>query len=264
MRILAIAQNTFREAIRDKVLYVLLFFALVVVLGSKALGWISIGQDIKIVKDICLAANSLFGALIAIFVGASLIYKEVDKRTLYTILARPMHRYEFVLGKYLGLMGIIGLTSLIMTVGAGAYIWVLTHTSDWTALQRGAGLDGLFFVASGLIVLKLMIVTAFAVLMSAMSSPILGAIITFCFYIFGHATTVFLDLPPQFDGTVAKELLLWAYYVVPNLSHFDIRSEAANGVPVAPAYLAYVTLYAVLYTAMLLLLAAVSFERKDV
>jgi len=264
VRILAIAQNTFREAVRDKVLYVLLFFAAVVVMGSKALGWISIGQDIKIVKDICLAATSVFGALIAIFVGTSLIYKEIDKRTLYTILARPMHRYEFILGKYLGLLAVLGLTTAAMTLGAGGYVWLLTFASDWTALQRGAGLDGLFFLAAALIFLKLMIVTAFAVLMSAMSSPILGAIITFCFYVFGHATAVFLDLPPQFEGTFAEQALLWAYYVVPNLGHFDIRSEAANGIPVAPAFVAYVTAYAFLYTAILLVLAAIAFERKDV
>ena len=252
MRILAIARNTFREAVRDKVLYVLLFFAAVTIAGSKALGWISIGQDIKIVKDITLAATSIFGALIAIFVGASLIYKEVDKRTLYTILARPMDRWEFVIGKYLGLLALLAVVVVIMTGTSAAYILLL-----------GGQLDTVYLLASLLIFFKLMVVTALALVTSALSSPILGAIIVFCFYVFGHATGVFLDLPPQFDGTFVKTLLEAVYYIVPNLANFDLRSEAANGVPVNPVYVACVILYGLGYTGVLLLLATLAFERKD-
>lgn len=264
MRILAVAHNTFREAIRDKVLYVLLFFAAVSIVGSKLLGWLSIGQDIKIVKDITLASMSFFGVLIAIFVGTSLIYKEIDKRTLYTILSQPMYRYEFVLGKYLGLVGILLVTTAVMTVVSAGYVWLLTNTLDTAALQRGAGIDALYFVAALLIFWKLLVVTAFAVLMSAMSSPILGAIITFCFYVLCHATSVFTDLPPQFDNTLSKEFLEVVYYIVPNLSHFDIRSEAANGVPISPQYIWFVLVYGVTYAGMLLGLATLAFERKDV
>ncbi len=92
-KIIAVAYNTFRESVRDKVLYVLLFFAIAVIIGSKAIGWISIGQDIKIIKDLSLAGISIFGALIAIFVGTSLVYKEIDKRTIYTISGQPLYRY---------------------------------------------------------------------------------------------------------------------------------------------------------------------------
>ena len=253
MRILAVARNTFREAVRDKVLYVLLFFAAVAVFGSKALGWISIGQDLKIVKDICLASTSVFGALIAIFVGTSLVYKEIDKRTLYTILSQPMHRYEFILGKYFGLAGLIAVVVLTMTGVSSAYVLLL-----------GGALEKVYFLALLLIFWKLLLVTAFALLMSSLSSPILGAVIVFCGYVFGHATGVFLDLPPQFDGAVAKQLLEIAYYVLPNLGNFDLRAEAANGVPVSAAYVAYVLVYGTAYTAVLLTLAAVAFENKDV
>lgn len=253
MRILTIASNTFREAVRDKVLYVLLFFAAVTIFGSKALGWISVGQDIKIVKDICLAATSLFGVLIAIFVGTSLVYKEIDKRTLYTILSQPMNRYEFILGKYLGLMGLLAVTITVMTATSSLYILLL-----------GGSLGGVFFLAVLLIFWKLLIVTAFAVLLSSMTSPILGAIIVFCLYVFGHATGVFRDLPPQFDGTWSKTLLEGAYYVFPNLANFDIRTQAANDVPVNPAYVAYVLVYGVLYTGVVLIGAVWVFDKKDV
>ena len=252
MRVFTIAQNTFREAVRDKVLYVLLFFAAAAILGSKALGWISIGQDIKIVKDITLASISVFGALIAIFSGTSLLYKEIDKRTLYTILSQPMHRWEFVLGKYLGLMQLLGVVVVIMTAVSAAYVVVL-----------GGALDGLYFLAALLIFWKLLLVTAFAVLLSSMTSPILGAVILFCLYVFGHATGVFLDLPPQFDGTLAKTALEGFYHAFPNLSNFDIAAEAANGVPVSTAYVAYVLAYGILYSAAVLLFATVAFDGKD-
>ncbi len=253
MRILTVAQNTFREAVRDKVLYVLLFFAAVVIFGSKALAWISIGQDIKIVKDITLAAISLFGVLIAIFTGTSLIYKELDKRTLYTILSQPMHRHEFILGKYIGLMALLGVVTVIMAGVSAAYVILL-----------GGKLEGMYFLAVLLIYCKLMLVTSIALLLSSLSSPILGAIIVFMAYVFGHATGVFLNLPPQFDGTLAKHLLEVAYYIVPNLGNFDLRSEAANGIPVSLGYVAWAITYAAAYTGVFLILAALVFEEKDV
>ncbi len=253
MRILAIAQNTFRESIRDKVLYVLLFFAAVTIFGSKALGWISIGQDIKIVKDIALSATSIFGILIAIFVGTSLIYKEIDKRTLYTILAQPMHRYEFILGKYLGLVALLAVVTVTMALVSSLYI-----------LMLGGTLQVTFFLAILLIYGKLLLITAFAVLMSSLTSPILGAIIVFSVAVFGHATEVFRDLPPQFEGTSAKAILEAVYYVVPNLSNFDLAQEAANGIEVSGAYVIWVMAYGLLYTVMLLILAALAFQEKDV
>lgn len=253
MRMLAVAQNTFREAVRDKVLYVLLFFAAVTIFGSKALGWISIGQDIKIMKDISLAALSIFGVLIAIFVGTSLIYKEIDKRTLYTILSQPMHRHEFILGKYLGLSALLGVVTVIMAGTASIYI-----------VFMGGGLDAVFFLAVLLIYSKLLLVTAFAVLMSTMTSPILGAVIVFSAYVFGHATGVFMDLPPQFDGTFAKQMLEIVYFIVPNLGQFDIRAEAANDVPIRMAYVLFVLVYGAAYSAVLLVLASLAFEKKDV
>jgi ABC-type transport system involved in multi-copper enzyme maturation permease subunit len=251
-RIFAVAQNTFREAIRDKVLYVLLFFAAIAIFGSKALGWISVGQDLKIVKDISLAAISIFGVLIAIFVGTSLIYKEIDKRTLYTILAQPMRRYEFILGKYLGLVALLAVATIIMAAVSTLYILLL-----------GGSVNIVFFLAILLIFWKLLLITALSVLLSALTSPILGAVIVFSAYVFGHATGVFLDLPPQFDET-SRKLLEIIYHAIPNLSNFDIRSEAANEVPVSGAYVLWVLTYGSIYTVILLILAAFAFEEKDV
>ena len=253
MRTLAIARNTFREAVRDKVLYVLLFFAAAAIIGSKALGWVSMGQDIKIIKDISLASISVFGVLIAIFVGTSLVYKEIDKRTIYTIVCCPIHRYEFVLGKYFGLSALLGVVVLVMTGVAAVYVLVM-----------GGELHGVFFLAALLIYAQLLLITAFAVLLSSLTSPILGAIIVFCIFVLGHAVEILRDLPPQLEGTTAASVLATAYYVVPNLTNFDIKAQAANGVAVDPGYVAWVLLYGLVYTAGVLVFAALAFEDKDV
>lgn len=253
MKILAVAQNTFRESVRDKVLYVLLLFAGVVIVGSKAVGWISIGQDIKIIKDLSLAGMSVFGALIAIFVGTSLVYKEIDKRTIYTIIAQPLHRYEFVIGKYLGLSILILGVIILMSVISALYIIIL-----------GGEINYWYFIASFLIFIKLLLVTALAVLFSTLSSPILGAIIVFCFYVFGHATGVLIDLPKQFEGSWSKPFLEALYYILPNFSNFDIRSEVVNGIPVSYSYVIYLTIYGLLYSTFFIYLAILMFQKKDV
>lgn len=253
MRIIAIAQNTFREAVRDKVLYVLLFLAAVAIFGSKALGWISIGQDLKIVKDISLAAVSVFGVLIAIFVGTNLVYKEIDKRTIYTIVCRPIFRYEFIVGKFLGLTAVLALTTLAMTALAALYVLLL-----------GGDLTATFFLAALLVFWQLMLLTSLAVLLSSLTSPILGAFIVFAVYLVGHATRILTDLPLQIKESFAGRLLELVYFVLPNLSNFDIRAEAANGVAVAPGYVLWALGYGAVYTLMLLALASLAFEDKDV
>lgn len=252
MRILAVAMNTFRESIRDKVLYVLLFFAGAAIVGSKALGWVSVGQDEKIIIDISLASVSVFGALIAIFVGTSLVYKEIDKRTIYTIVSRPIWRWEFILGKFLGLALLIAVVTAIMAALSAVYVLALGGTVTVT-----------FFEAVLLIYWQLLLITALSVLLSSLTSPILGALIVFSCFVLGHATGILVDLPGQYDGTFAEGLMKFLYYAIPNLSNFDIRAEAANGVAVAPSYVLWALAYGTAYTVMLLVLAALAFEEKD-
>lgn len=252
MRILAVAHNTFRESVRDKVLYVLLIFAAAAIFGSKALGWISIGQDIKIVKDISLSAVSLFGVLIAIFVGTNLVYKEMDKRTIYTIICRPIYRVEFLLGKFLGLVLLLLFVTSVMAIVAAAYVLIL-----------GGSVDATFFLAVVLIYWELLLITALSTLLSCIASPILAALIVFTTYVAGHATGILIDLPPHLKGSITEKVFTFIYYVLPNLSNFNIRQEAANGVPVQPEYIAWALCYGTLYTALLLTLAALAFEDKD-
>jgi len=253
MRILTVALNTYREAVRDKILYVLLFFAGATILCSKALGYISVGEDMKIITDISLASISIFGALISIFVGTSLVYKEIDKRTIYTILSRPIWRFEFILGKYLGLAMLIATVTMIMGTVAAAYILVLGGTVSF-----------MFAEALLLNLWKLLLLTALSVLLSTLTSPILGAIVVLSAYFIGHATGILVDLPGQFENTALKEVIALAYYAIPNLSNFDIWREYANGVSVPHSYVLWTMVYGTVYTSLLLFLACISFHDRDV
>jgi len=253
MRIHAIAYNTFREAVRDKVLYILLFLAGASILGSKALGWISVGQDIKIMKDFSLAAIQVFGVLIAIFVGANLVYKEIDKRTLYTIISRPIRRYEFILGKYMGMGALLFVVTAAMAGVATLYV-----------LALGGTLTSSFYWAAVLIYAELLLLTAFAVLMSSLAAPILGAFVVLSCFLLGHATGILADLPKPLEESAFRSLFQVLYYIVPNLDHFNIRAEAANGVAVSAMYCLWTLAYGAAYTIMLLILAVLAFEEKDV
>ena len=252
-RIYAIAQNTFREAVRDRVLYVLLFFAAVTILGSKALGWVSVGQDIKIMKDITLASVLIFGVLTSVFIGTDLVYKEIDKRTLYTILARPVRRYEFILGKYFGLSFLLALTTVAMTVVATLYVLVMGGTLNFT-----------YYLAVFLIFCELLLVNALAVLMSTVTAPVLGALIVVALFIFGNATGILVDLPQNVSDTAAGPILSSLYYLIPNLSNFNIRAEAANDVSISFMYVVWTAAYGAVYSALFLYIAALAFEEKDV
>ena len=253
MKIWAIATNTYREAIRDKVLYLLLAFGTISIVSSKLLGYISIGDELKIIVDISLASISVFGALIAVFVGTNLVYKEIDKRTIYTIISRPIDRYEFILGKYMGLMMLIAVTTLFMMLFSAGYILLL-----------GGNINAVFFEAVLLIYCKLLLITAFSVLLSTLTSPILGAIIALTAYFFGHSTGILIDVPPQLQGTFSESLMAAVYFILPNLSNFDIWKEYANGIDISQTYVAWTVLYGAMYTTLLLFLAAMVFENKDV
>lgn len=252
MQILAVAHNTFREAVRDKVLYVLLLFAAATILSSKALGWVSIEQDIKILKDFSLASISVFGALIAIFVGTNLVYKEIDKRTIYTIVCRPMPRASFILGKFFGMALLLATITLIMAVLGIAYVY-----------SFGGSIGVVFLYAILLIYIKLLMITSLALLLSSLTSPILGAIIVFCFYIVGHGTGILLNLPEALKDTFWGGVLNTIYYVVPNLSNLNITTEAANDVAVSFYYVVWASCYGFIHIVLFLVLAAIAFDNKD-
>ena len=254
-RIVAIARNTFREAVRDRVLYNLVLFVLLLSVGAVFLGAASASQDVKIIVDFGLSATLLFGAVIAIFVGVGLVRKEIEGRTLYVIFAKPVGRGEFLVGKYLGLCVTLAVNVAVM--GAGVTLVLL-------AVARGsAPLVGVLWPTVALIYLELTVLTGVALLFSAFSSPIFALFGSLAVFLIGHFTADLKGFAALFDATAARAVLVGLHYALPNLSTFTLITPAAHGIAPTPAYLGTALAYAVAWDAALLAAAALLFARRD-
>lgn len=251
-KIVVIALNTFKENLRDKILYNLVFFALLLIGSAVLLSNLTMGEQTKIIKDIGLASINLFGVLIAIFVGIGLVSKEIEKRTIYTIIAKPVPRYQFLLGRYGGLAITLFVNTAIMVVGF-FLILLLGKTSPDLGLIK----------AIGLIYIELLVIVAAAVLFSTFTTPTLSASFTLALYVIGHLTADLRVFGARFQNDLTKELLEGLYYTLPNLEYFNVKGQAAHGVPVALSYLFSASAYGVVYSAGLLVLACVIFQRRD-
>ncbi len=263
MVIVAIAVNTFREAIRDKILYSLLIFAIIVIAASVLLGRLTIGQDQRVIKDIGLAAMSLFGVLIATFVGTSLVHKEIRKKTIYNIISKPIHRYEFILGKYFGLLLTLFVEICIMTAVLFAVIILHKHT----LAQNLAKVDPIGYVlmmkAIVLIFFELMLVTSIAILFSTISTPVLSIFFTLAVYVIGHLTVDIRALGAAMESSVLKSLCSLCYYLLPNLENFNIRAEMVREIFVSSRFMFYSITYGILYMSSVLLISILSMQRKQ-
>jgi ABC-type transport system involved in multi-copper enzyme maturation permease subunit len=251
-KIWAIIINTFREAVRDRILYAIVFFAVIILLFSMIMDIITIGQRAKIIIDTGLASISIFGTLIAIFVGIGLVYKEIDKRTIYTIVSKPVARWQFLLGKYFGLV----LTLLVEVAAMSAIFFIIVINELGTV-------PPLLFLAVGLTFIELMIVCAVAILFSSFSTPILSGMYTLGVYLIGHLTRSLYQFSFRFEGTFLQKLMLFLYYFFPNLDNFNIRSQAVHGLPVDTSYILFAVGYGILYITVLLVISSYIFSRRD-
>ncbi len=253
MKITAIAGITFKEAKRDRILYLLFFFAAVAIIASRVLAILTVGDRVKIIKDVGLASISIFGVLMAVLIGTSLVYKEIDKKTIFTLLSKPLHRAEFILGKFFGLV----LTLLVMTVGMSliflGLVYLHTFRIEWTML-----------VAIAYIFLELVLITAVAILFSSFSTPILSSIFSLSFYLIGH-----LLLGPgaahQEDDEpgAGRSAARFLYTFLPDLENFNFKTEVVHGLPIPAGIYLYSFLYGICYTAFILALAILIFRRRD-
>lgn len=251
-RISGIAVNTFRESIRDKVLVTLLVFAVLVMGSARVIQPLALGEESKVVKDLGLSAITLFCVLIAILVGGRIVYKEVEKRTIYIMLSKPVRRWEFVLGKYAGLMAVLLVSLLFMT--AAFYVIMFIVKIDAPAYLLLAVMMTFF---------ELAILTAVAVLFSTFVTPIAGAVFTFAVYFVGQLTRDLKLLAAMSPSPVVKIVSQVLYYVLPNFSNFNVRGEVVSNALLDPSALAFSILYAAVYTATLLLISVAVFSRKE-
>jgi len=255
----AVAINTFKEAIRDKILYNLLIFALILIGGSILLATLTIGEQSKIIIDFGLASINLFGVLIAIFLGIGLVSKEIEKRTLYTVLTKPIGRTEFLIGKYTGLLLTLLVNTVIMT--AGLYLTLIWNQFRWGLPVLNVELR--FLEAIFMIYLELSLITAVALFFSTFTTTTLAAIFTLSTYVIGHISSDLVTMGGKLPAKSTALLLKGIYYIVPNLSNFDIKGLVVHELPIKLAYFALTSSYAVVYILLLIGAAAFIFKKRD-
>jgi len=251
VKLYAIAINTFREAIRDRILYLILAFALIMIGAGRAISLLTVGSEEKIVKDMGLAAISLFGVATAIFIGVGLVFKEIEKRTIYVLTSKPIRRSEFILGKYLGLSLVLLVNLSIMTLGFYAVLWYKGY------LDFGLG------KAIILIFVELLLITAIAILFSSFSSPLLSSLFTVTSYLIGHLSWGLPLLAEKLPEGIGRWLCGALYRVLPNLEYLNIKGEVVHRIPVGGDEVFLAAGYGLAYTAVVLMLAIMIFRRRD-
>ena len=253
-----VAANVFKESVRDRVLYNLVAFAALLIGASYLVGQLTAGQDVKIIKDLGLAAIDTFGLLIAVFIGVGLVWKEVERRSIYSLLSKPIRRQEFILGKYAGLALTLTVNVAVMTL---AFYAVLGYMS--TQVPAANATDPRMLVAIGLILVELLLVTAIALFFSTFSGPLLSMALTLGLWVIGHFNADLRNFENVVESRTAAYLARSLYYVLPNFSAFDVKTQVVQALPVPWSYVAITTLYGLVYIALLLTAAVVVFSRKD-
>lgn len=248
-----IIYNTFLESFRSKIMYICLVFALAMIGLAPLLGSVSAGEEKKVIQDMGLSAISFFGVLIAILVGTTLVYNEIEKKTIYTILSKPVERYQFFLGKYLGLCFTLLVVMATMALFLIPFLW-------W----NGISLTLALFQALVLEFLSLCLLTAFATFFSALTTPILTAFFTTSLYLIG-ITVYTIQVPEQAKEIASYLMPLYKAmsYLIPNFQNFNIKVRVAHGLSVPWTEFGYALSYGLLYIAIVLVLGIILFQRKD-
>jgi ABC-type transport system involved in multi-copper enzyme maturation permease subunit len=248
----AIARNTFREAFRDRVLYLFLGFAVALLVCSKLFGLLTVGDEGKVIKDFGLAGIQLSSMLIAVMMSVLLISREVDSRTVYNILAKPVPRWQFLIGKYLGLLATVAMNLALMTVVLLALTLVYLRELD----------PGLLFAAA-MTLLEMALLTAFATLFAVLTRPMLGTVFTLAVFIIGHVVEDIWLLTQHVDSGLVRPLIAALYAVLPNLERFNFKTEVVHDLGISSGEVVLTVIYGLAYTAMVLVLACARFRTKD-
>jgi ABC-type transport system involved in multi-copper enzyme maturation permease subunit len=257
-RIGAIAWNTFREAVRNKILYSLLFFAVLIILSALAIGSLTLHEEIRTIRDVGLFGIDIFGVIIAIFVGVNLLYKELDLKTVYTILPKPLWRWEFVLGKWLGMLLTLAVQMAVMGLVLGIIL----------ALE-GASFDAPMGKAVWLLFINVTLVTSIAVFFSSFSSPFLSGFFALGCFVVGRSVPDIRALGEKMSPS-GKSALNFICSLIPNL-HLFYPSGAIVGAEevsvhrqfVGADYIVSATAYGVTYSVVVLILAMLIFRKRD-
>ena len=252
MKILAIVENTFKEAVRDRLLIVLLVIGFIAIASAKIIKPLALGEETKIIKDLGLATITFTSVLVAILVGGKLVYKEIEKRTIYIMLAKPVHRFQFIIGKYFGLLLVI---FFIMTVMTGGYYLMLYITGSPATYSLLLAIVLSFF--------ELSIITAIALFFSTIATPITASLFTFIIYFISNFTRDLKATAQISPSVIVKGLCNFFYYLLPNLANFNIRNLVVHDAIINSTAILLAIIYALVYSTIVLCLASIIFQRKD-
>jgi len=254
-RTLVISSNVFREVIRDRALYLIGFFAAVMVGAVVLLPEVAASTEDQIILDVGAAAISLLGLAVATFVGTGLVNKEIEKRTVYVMVSKSISRTEFIVGKHWGLSAVIGVLVAAMTA---IYMSILS-LNHITYPVVSLLLSSLFQF------LELSLLAAVAILFGVFTSSLLATLITFAVYLTGHLSRDLLNLSTLTETAGLKQAMQAMYLILPDLARFNLKNQAIYGMELLPSPLELLSnaVYGLFYITLLLALAIVIFSRRQ-
>lgn len=247
----AIAKLTLQEAVRNKILYLLFFFAFFLILFSWIIGKLTVGDELKIIKDLGLSGIHFFGILITVIIGIGLVFREMEKRTIYLVLSKPIRRWQFLFGKLCGL----ALTLLGVLVSLGVVF-------TFIVFLKGESNPRLLLAFCG-IYQEWLLVSAIALMFSSFSTPLLSVMLTLATFFMGHLSSSLLLLRGRLTDSISQALLSMLYYVLPDLELFNIRANVVHNLPLSSHYFLNTTAYWFFYITAVFLLSVRIFQKKD-
>lgn len=254
-RTLVIAANVFREVIRDRILYLIVFYGLALATATQLLPWVAANTQNKILLDLGIAAIGLLGLLIAIFVGTGLVNKEIEKRTVFVMIAKPISTAEFIVGKHWGLTAVLAVLVAVMTAIFFATLSVQQIPYPIVSLS----------IAALFQLLELSLITAVAILFGVLTSSVLAMLLTIAIYVMGHLSRDLLTLGSLAKDTVLQQITQVLYLILPDLSRLNWKNQAVYGMELMPSSLELAShaAYGLIYTALLLAIATFIFSRRQ-
>ncbi len=254
--LIALVRNTVREALRERLMYNLAVFAVVLIAGSLTISQLTLGEQFRIIANVGTSSTQVFGTLTSVLLGVGLVSRELDRRTCYPILARPVSRARFITGKYLGLVAVLALNVVVMAAATGIMLALYSHGLAFLGLS--------FLGAFWLLLLQFAVCAGFAVLFSSFSTATLATIFSLTLVAAGHVFSEVRTFWLRTEQVGMKQLVRVLDFVLPNMGLLDLKEALTYGDPVAAGSLASRSAYGLAYAALLVALAGLVFSRKDV
>lgn len=251
-RIWAIVENTYKEGLRQRILMLLILFSILVIIVSVFVGPFALGEAPKIIRDVGLAAASLFGILVVIIIGSTIIHSDIEKRTIYTVITKPVKRSEIIVGKFLGLLLLTAMLVCAMAVIHQLVIYIFEGSFDPHLL-----------IAIPFSLIEIMILLGILLLFSSFSTPALSAVMGIIFFIVGHASPDLKLFADQTKIATPKYLAYGFYYLLPNLENFNLRIDLVYRLPLHSDQIIFSICYGIIYTIFLLYLSVIVFEKRE-